>query len=214
MPPQEQQSQSRFAFFDQEAEAVYHPPWFVFGLAWSGIATGIMANLWQITTSVIAFFSLFALNRSQGAAYIGALLASIGMAITFQLGLMFFVFRVHQEMKTRKVASIDGTRQAAKETAVAMVSQHKILLVWTIISFMADTVGDFTFIGLLTSNAFLVFMYAASLYAASTILFSKALEKHQAASVAFANWRRFNLNIAIDAEKLRARAEREARKRA
>jgi|SRR5579859_3694379 len=183
------QQKARFTPFDADAESVHHPPWFAFGLSWTGIITGVLANLWQITTSVIAFFTLFI----AGGGYtpqktLGALLASIGMAVAFQLGIMFFVFRLSQEIKAQKAQGIDG---GVKATAVAMISHHKLLMVWTFISFAACTVSDYTFVNILTSDPTLLFLYAASLYAASTIILSRALEKNWAAKVAYANWRAY-----------------------
>ncbi len=185
-----QQQQRSFNPFDADAESIHHPPWFIFTLSWIGIITGGLANLWQIITSIIAFFTLF-LAGSGGYTpqkTTGALLVSTGMAVSFQLGLTYFVFRISQEMKTQKTSGIDGT---IKTTAVAMINHHKLLLIWTIISFVACTVSDYTFVNILTSDPILLFLYAASLYAASTILLSKALEKNWAAKVAYANWRAY-----------------------
>lgn len=209
---QAQQEKTGHWFFGSvdEEEPVRHPPWFLFGLSWTGILLGIAANLWQIVTSVIAFFSIF-LIKTQGAAMTGAILISAGMALTFQLGLMFFVFQVHREMLDQKIGGADGM-QAARHTAVSMVSQHKLMVIWTLVSFAADTVGDFTFIGMLTNNSFLIFMYAASLYAASTILLSTSLERQWATSVSYQNWKAFILTNELAAEKLRNK--RDARDRA
>ncbi len=96
-----------FKPFEADAESIHHPPWFSYSLAGIGVLCGIVANLWQIVTSVIAFFTMFAQGsvyrhldpHSQGNATAGALAVSIGMSIAFQLGVMFFVFRVHQELK-------------------------------------------------------------------------------------------------------------------
>ncbi len=157
-----------------------------------------MANLWQIFTSVIAFFTMFAQGsvyrhldpHSQGNATAGALAVSIGMSIAFQLGVMFFVFRVHQEFKEQKV-KVGDNMQAVKSTAVQMVSHHRLLLAWSVISFAADTVGDFTFINLLTNDPLMQLGYTLSLYAVSTIILSASLERHWAANVALENWRAF-----------------------
>ncbi len=152
-----------FKPFEADSESVHHPPWFTYSLAGIGVLCGIVANLWQVFTSVVAFFNLFVQGtvyktmdpHSQGNATAGALAVSIGMAIAFQLGVMFF------------------------------------LLAWSLLSFIADTVGDFTFINLLSNDPFMLLGYTLSLYAVSTIILSASLERHWAAKIALENWRAF-----------------------
>src|SRR6266849_6108792 len=165
--------------FDADSESFHNPPWFSYSLAGIGVLCGIVANLWQVFTSVIAFFNMFVQGavyknmdqHSQGNATAGALTVSIGMSIAFQLGVMSFVFRVHQEFKEQKV-KVGDNMQAVKSTAVQMVSHHRLLLAWSVISFAADTVGDFTFINLLTNDPLMQLGYTLSLYAVSTIILS------------------------------------------
>jgi len=197
--PQAQHKEPKgFKPFQATSESVHHPPWFNYGLAGFGVLCGIGANLWQVFTSVIAFFNMFVQGAvyknmapsSQGNATAGALAVSIGMSIAFQLGVMFFVFRVHQEFKEQKV-KIGDNMQAVKSTAVQMIAHHRLLLAWSVISFAADTVGDFTFINLLSNDPLLQLGYTLSLYAVSTIILSASLERHWAANVALENWRAF-----------------------
>jgi hypothetical protein len=197
--PQAQHKEPKgFRPFQATSESVHHPPWFNYGLAGFGVLCGIGANLWQVFTSVIAFFNMFVQGAvyknmapsSQGNATAGALAVSIGMSIAFQLGVMFFVFRVHQEFKEQKV-KIGDNMQAVKSTAVQMIAHHRLLLAWSVISFAADTVGDFTFINLLSNDPLLQLGYTLSLYAVSTIILSASLERHWAAKVALENWRAF-----------------------
>src|SRR5947209_1531500 len=184
--------------FEADSESVHHPPWFTYSLAGIGVLCGIGANLWQVFTSVVAFFNLFVQGavyksmdaHAQGNATAGALAVSIGMAIAFQLGVMFFVFRVHREYKEQKV-KVGDNMQAVKTTAVQMDAHHRLLLAWSLLSFIADTVGDFTFINLLSSDPFLLLGYTLSLYAVSTIILSASLERHWAAKIALENWRAF-----------------------
>ncbi len=187
-----------FKPFEADSESVHHPPWFSYSLAGFGVLCGIGANGWQIFTSVIAFFNMFVQGsvyknmdtHSQGNATAGALAVSIGMSIAFQLGVMFFVFRVHQEFKEQKV-KVGDNMQAVKSTAVQMVSHHRLLLAWSLLSFIADTVGDFTFINFLSNDPLMQLGYTLSLYAVSTIILSASLERHWAAKIALENWRAF-----------------------
>ena len=198
MTTTQQAGSKGFKPFEADSESVHHPPWFSYGLAGIGVLCGIVANIWQVFTSVIAFFNMFVqgsvyknMNQhSQGNATAGALTVSIGMAIAFQLGVMFFVFRVHKEYKEQKV-KIGDHMQAVKSTAVQMVAHHRLLLAWSLLSFIADTVGDFTFISLLSNDPFMLLGYTLSLYAVSTIILSASLERHWAAKIALENWRAF-----------------------
>src|SRR2546421_6056607 len=134
------QTQSKgFKPFEADSESVHHPPWFTYSLAGIGVLCGIVANLWQVFTSVIAFFNMFVQGavyknmdpHAQGTATAGALAVSIGMSIAFQLGVMFFVFRVHKEYKEQKV-KIGDNMQAGKSTGVQMVAPPRPLLPWSV----------------------------------------------------------------------------------
>ena len=197
-------------------DAAHHPPWFLYGLASFGVGCGIIANFWQPFTSVIAFFNMFVQGavykqmdpHSQGNATAGALAVSIGMAVAFQLGVLFFVFRVHNEFKEQKV-KVGDNMQAVKSTAVHMISHHRLLLGWSVISFAADTVGDFTFITLLTNDPTLILGYTLSLYAVSTVILLAALERHWAAKIALENWRAFKAYSKLMTLKVQATSARQ-----
>lgn len=187
-----------FKPFQADSDSVHHPPWFTYSLAGVGVLFGIVGNFWQVFTSVVAFFNMFVQGavyknmdpHSQGNATAGALAVSIGMSLAFQLGVMFFVFRVHKEYKEQKV-KVGDSLQAVKSTAVQMAANHRLLLAWSVLSFIADTVGDFTFITLLSNDPFILLGYTLSLYAVSTIILSASLERHWAARIALENWRAF-----------------------
>ncbi len=184
--------------FDPDHLSIYHPPWFSYWLSNIGIGSGILANFWQVFTSVVAFFTLF----SEGAIYksldahgqVGATFAALAiailMAVSFQLAVMFFVFTVRAEFKEQKV-KVGDQQVAVKSTAVQMLHRHRLLLAWTAVSFIADTIGDFTFITSLSNDVFLLLGYTLCLYAVSTILLSASLERHWAAKVGLENWRAF-----------------------
>ena len=178
--------------------STHHPPWFSYSLANFGVVFGCCANFWQAFTSVIAFFTMFTQgqvyrhmdSKSQGTASAAALAISIGLALAFQIGVLFLVFRVHQEYKEQKVR-VGETMQAAKVTALQMVSHHRLLLSWSAISFIADTVGDFTFLNLISNDPILLLAYTVALYAVSTVILSASLERQWAAKIAMENWRAF-----------------------
>lgn len=178
--------------------STHHPPWFSYSLANIGVIFGISANGWQVFTSVIAFFTMFTQgavyqhmnSKSQGTAAAAALVISIGLALAFQIGVLFLVFQVHHEYKEQKI-KVGDTMQAAKVTAIQMVSHHRLLVSWSVISFIADTVGDFTFINLISNDPVMLLAYTLALYAVSTIILSASLSRQWAAKIALENWRAF-----------------------
>jgi hypothetical protein len=185
--------------FDPDHLSIHHPPWFSYWLANIGVVSGILANLWQVFTSVVAFFTLFSEgaiyksldNHGQVGATFAALAIALLMAVSFQLGVMFFVFKVAAAFKEQKIkVGVDGNA-AIKSTAVQMIHHHRLLSAWMLVSFFADTVGDFTFINSISNDVFMLLGYTLSLYAVSTVLLSASLERHWAAKVGLENWRAF-----------------------
>lgn len=196
---QQKQGPKQFA-----SGSVHHPPWFQYSLANIGVSTGLLANGWQGFTSTIAFFTMFtqgAVYKSippsgQGTAAAAALIVSIGLAISFQFGVLYFFFRLHAEYKEQHV-KVGDSMQAAKMTAVQMVSHQRLLLAWSVLSFGGDTVGDFTFISFLTNDPVLMGIYVLGLYAVSTVILSASLERQWAAKIALENWRAFKAYIRL-----------------
>ncbi len=184
-----------------DAGDTQHPPWFVNSLAWIGIGIGIAANVMQVITTDIAFQTLIRQNgtyqsmgpHGQAAAEAPIQLICAGIAVIMQLALLFFLFRVTQEFKHVKSSTGASGVEAMKDTAVSVISHQQILVVFAVLSLVADTVGDFTFISLYVQDFFVIFFYGASLYAAGTAILSKALETQWAAAVAYANWKAFKL---------------------
>ena len=103
------------------------------------------------------------------------------IAFSFQLALAFLVFRLDKAWKKNKAAS-DSSGKAAKDAAIEIVQQVDLVLIWSLLGFVVDTVGDYTFISLYTggvdalTSIFLIFVYAVALYALSTIGFVRSLE--------------------------------------
>jgi hypothetical protein len=200
------------------AAAVHHPPWFTYSLASFAIVLGIAANAWQVFTSVIAFFVMFTqgavyrhLTSGQGTASAAALVISMGLALSFQIGVLFLVFRVHHEYQEQKVR-IGDNMQAVKTTALQMVGHHRLLLAWSLLSFAADTVGDFTFITLISNDFVLLLAYTLALYAVSTFILSASLERQWAANVALENWRAYRAYTRLMQLKAQAAAARQQEK--
>src|SRR5258708_39515158 len=94
---------------------------------------------------------------------------------------MFLVFRLDKTWKKSKAAG-ESTGKAARDAVVEVVQQTDLVLIWSLLGFVVDTVGDYTFISLYTvlvaatTAIFLIFVYAVALYALSTIGFVRALE--------------------------------------
>jgi hypothetical protein len=103
------------------------------------------------------------------------------ISFSFQLALMFLVFRLDKTWKKNK-AQGESSGKAARDAVVEIVQQTDLVLIWSLLGFVVDTVGDYTFISLYTGNTdtvtaiFLIFMYAVALYALSTIGFVRSLE--------------------------------------
>ncbi len=59
-----------------------------------------------------------------------------------------------------------------------------------------DTIGDSTFISIYTDDTFVLFIYMAGLYAASTVMLARSIEYIWASFVAYEKWRAFKSNLA------------------
>jgi len=201
--------------FSFNAGSIHHPPWFTNTLAWMGIVTGALGNVWQVVTSDIAYQHMVVTNstfmsmapQGQAGSQLVIQIFSFAVSFIFQLALMYFVFRIAQEMKETKAETGLKGMEAIKHTAVRVIDHQKALLIFTVIAFAYDTLGDYTFITIYANDPFVIFTYAAALYAASTILFSKALEKQWAAEIAYANWAAFMTYSKILQIKLRKMQE-------
>src|SRR5258708_6203960 len=83
------------------------------------------------------------------------------------------------QISTRSVCC---TGKAARDAVVEVVQQTDLVLIWSLLGFIVDTVGDYTFISLYTGGTdagtaiFLIFIYSVALYALSTIGFVRSLE--------------------------------------
>lgn len=116
------------------------------------------------------------------------------IAISFQFAILFLVFRIERDWKNSK-AKHQGGVDAAKSTAVEVVQHIPLVLFWGILGFIADTVGDYTFLNIYTDNWFLLFMYGCALYASSTIMFARSIEYLWAGFVALERWKAFKAHL-------------------
>jgi hypothetical protein len=183
-------------------ETIYVPPMSMFMLGFGGIFVAVCANIWQVFTSFTAFFTMFAQGRifqtmtsaerlrAQPLIWIVCGLISV----SFQFAILFLIFRIERDWKENRAKSQTGA-DAAKSTAVEVVQHIPLVLVWGVIGFVADTVGDYTFLSLYTNYWFLLFMYGAALYASSTIMFARSIEYLWAGFVALEKWKAFKLTV-------------------
>jgi hypothetical protein len=182
-------------------ETIHQPPGAMFILGGLGLLIGLFANVWQIFTSFSAFFSMFVSGKQyehmKPLDKIGAnpiiFAICLLIAVSFQMALLFLVFRINNDWKKNR-AQGEKLGTNAKHTAVEVAQHIPLVLLWSVIGFIADTVGDYTFINIYTSDAFLLFMYGAALYASSTIMLTRSLEYFWAGIVASELWHRWKLH--------------------
>lgn len=169
-------------------QTVHHPPGAMFLLGGFGVLFGFCANIWQLITTFTAFWTMF--NPKGSPVDPGkqpVVFAICGLiAVSFQFALMMLVFRLDTTWKKHKVVGTNpGVKQVAhqaKATAVEVVQHVNLVMVWGGLGTIVDTIGDYTFIGVYTAQldpvtgSFIVFCYAVSLYALSTIAFVRSIE--------------------------------------
>jgi hypothetical protein len=183
-------------------ETIYVPPISMFLLGFGGIVVAICANIWQVFTSFTAFFTMFEQGRNfqamkpvdrLGAQPLISIVCAL-IAVSFQFAILFLIFRIERDWKESKAKTTSGV-DAAKNTAVEVVQHVPLVLVWGVIGFIADTVGDYTFLSLYTNNWFLLFMYGSALYASSTIMFARSIEYLWAGFVSLEKWKAFKVSL-------------------
>lgn len=166
-------------------DTLHAPPGAMYALGGLGCFSGLLANIWQVITTFTAFWAMFnpagtPVNlQKQPVVFIICGM----MSFSFQMALLFLVFRLDTTWKKHRAGgSIQQKAQQAKSTAVELVQQVDLVLIWGGLGFIVDTIGDFTFISFYVANldgataAFCIFCYAASLYALSTVAFVRSIE--------------------------------------
>jgi hypothetical protein len=186
-PQQQQQKSSSTTTRRLPDNTVHNPPGAMLTIGWIGVIAGVGANLWQMLTTIFAFLLMFSLGRSS-AINLGDITFWICalIAFSFQFALLMLVFRIDTAWKKHKVNGTGSKKQhasnAIRATAVEIVQQVSLVLVWGALAFIVDTIGDYTFIGSRTANldettaAFIIFSYAVALYALSTVAFVRSIE--------------------------------------
>jgi hypothetical protein len=164
-------------------KTIHHPPIILIGLGLMGFIAGIITNIWQMFTTFIALWAI--INGVQGNATLnwGAFwqkqptIAAICLLIAFcaQLFLQFLVFRLDSAWKTQ-VADGKAKSAAMLGATVQIVQQTDLVTLISILALVIDTVGDYTFVSLYTSNIFIIFAYAVALYGLSTLGFVRSIE--------------------------------------
>jgi NADH:ubiquinone oxidoreductase subunit K len=202
-------------------DTLYVPPGSMFVLGSLGVLMGVLANLWQIFTSFSAFQHLFVTGaiyqhmdtHAQSAALPIITIVCALVAIAFQLAILYLVFRVDRTWKETRAQGTGRATDAARHTAVEVIHHVPLLLIWGVLGFIADTVGDYTFISLYANAPFLQFMYGAALYASSTIMLVGAIEFLWAGMISFEKfkaWKRGLERAAVRAGSSQQTSEEEA----
>lgn len=168
-------------------ETVHHFPGVMYALGTVGVLSGIGSNLWQIFTTISAFWLMFyGIHRALVIDFSNVIFdICLLIAFSFQFALMMLVFRIDTAWKKHLVGSSSEKqhgRPGLNAVAVEIVQQVSLVLIWGALAFIVDTIGDYTFIGSKTADldgvtqVFIIFMYAAALYALSTVAFVRSLE--------------------------------------
>ena len=187
--PQQPQGQNSKVTRRLPDNTVHNPPGAMLTIGWIGVIAGFGSNVWQMLTTVFAFLLMFSAGRSMAINpgdvifWVCALIA-----FSFQFALIMLVFRIDTTWKKHKVSGSGsskkhhGAGEAFRATAVEVVQQVSLVLIWGALAFIIDTIGDYTFIGSKTDRldattaVFIIFCYAVALYALSTIAFVRSIE--------------------------------------
>ena len=186
-------------------ETVHQPP---SAMAVIGVISGVLANCWQMGTTIDGVFQMFTNGRHAFIDF-GSVFANFGnviydicflIAFSFQSALIYLVFRIDTKWKRQQTGGTTGKKKRSGQqgyikAAVEVVQQIGLFAVWVGLAFVIDTLGDYMFISSRISPsvdgvtaAFLIFLYAVALYALSTIAFVRAWEYLWASSKAKDYW--------------------------
>jgi hypothetical protein len=180
-------------------ETMHESPAAMAVIGWMGVLAGGVANLWQMYTTISAVYQMFTGSSTpvldpRNVTFDICFL----IAFSFQLALLFLVFRLDTRWKKQQAGSAGRKKsgQGLGYAAVEVVQQLGLFMIWIGLAFVIDTLGDFTFIAARTAAvdpstaAFLVFLYAVALYALSTLAFVRSIEYLWAASAVKDQWER------------------------
>jgi hypothetical protein len=150
-----------------------------------GIVAGIGANGWQMYTTICSVYQMFTGSYTPDFNLKNPVFdACLLIAFASQYALLMLVFKIDTAWKRQQTGAGAKKRGVGGVGAatVEVVQQLGLMAIWIGLAFLIDTLGDMTFIGNHTgsadagTSAFLIFLYAVSLYALSTIAFARAIE--------------------------------------
>jgi hypothetical protein len=167
--------------------SIHVPPIAMYILGGLGVVFGFGANCWQWFTTFSAMMDIMTPNgtrvnnASQPLKYAVAAIIATAM----QFGILLLIFKIDTRWKKNtyglNVSPLDKMKGYGA-AAVEVVQHVDVVTVYGLLSFGLDSLGDYTFIaGILQgldfpSTLFVTFIYAASLYALSTVAFVRSVE--------------------------------------
>jgi hypothetical protein len=186
-------------------QTVHQPVSAMAVLGWIGLIAAIVGNLWQIYTTIAGVYRMFTNHTAPPLDFRNVTVdICILIAFSFQLALLYLVFRIDTRWKRQQTGTTNTTRRQRQQQQVAstgyaraaieVVQQLGLFGIWVGLAFVIDTLGDYTFIAEKTTNTdpvtgmFLIFLYAVALYALSTLVFVRAWEYLWAASAVKEHW--------------------------
>jgi len=147
------------------------------------ILLGIISNGWQMFTTFTAFWAM--MNPAGTPVNLQKqpiVFAICGLIATgAQVGLALLVWRIDTTWKKKAFLS-SSNAETARSTAIELVQHIDLVSILCAISFVVDTIGDYTFVAIYTvglgemTGTFITFLYAAFLYALSTVVFVRGVE--------------------------------------
>lgn len=163
-----------------------HPPAAGYSVGGIGILAGTIAILWQMNTTFSAFTNIIYTGTvwkhlseaSQSAARQPVNIAAALIAVSFQLGLLFWAFKVDKRWLAERQQQLSMAAKAATIGRVLkeIIAENILLTIWAALSFVADTIGDVNYINTISNDPTFLFFYATALYSLSTIGISESLQ--------------------------------------
>jgi len=165
---------------DEHAGATLVPPWLLFSLGGLEVIWGIGMNCVQVYTSVSAFFAILqgetmntlllhhetpieTITSAVRLAPIHSLIALV-ISVSIQIAVLMVSQRISAVwQRMREHAGMRGA-------AIEVISHLTFLQVYGLIGFVANVIGDVTFITLYTHNLVVLFLWCIFLTGSSTIV--------------------------------------------
>lgn len=165
---------------DEHAGATLLPPWLLFSLGGLEILWGIAMNCVQVYTSVSTFFAILqgetmSMLLQQHETTVEIITSAVKLApihsliaLVISVSIQIAVLMVSQRISAvwQRMREHSGMRGAAIE----VVSHLTFLQVYGLIGFVANVIGDVTFITLYTHNLVMLFLWCIFLTGSSTIV--------------------------------------------